>query len=93
VRIMDLGNWPPEGAGPVNNGESVPLCADQVMINNVLQIGRTRVIFSCLLEGRTLIYHLLVDDVNMGIQVARILSDNRGKTLLSIGTIEIPASE
>lgn len=90
MRIMDLDNWPPEGAGSVDDGECVPLPADHVIINSVLQISRSRVIFSCLSNGRTMIYFLFVADVPMAMRVTQILSDNRGRPLLSIGAIEIP---
>lgn len=36
------------------------------------------------------VYHLSVDDLDMGMKVAKVLSENREKSLLSIRATELP---
>ena len=51
------------------------------------------VLFSCLFEGRSVFYDFPLLDENNREKVVEILHENTGKTLLSIGPIEIPKDE
>jgi hypothetical protein len=49
-----------------------------------------QVIFRCNFNGRSVLYTFQTLDKKTSEEIAKILSDNLGKTLLSIGVIEIP---
>lgn len=88
MRVMDLPGWAPNvGSGR----ELFPASADQVSIGRVLEVKRDRVEFLCNYRARSVYCSFQMPDVNTGQKIAEILRDNAGKTLLSIGSIEIPA--
>jgi hypothetical protein len=88
---MDLPGWQiltPGGAK--SEGERFPTALDQVTIERVDRLMVDHVIFTCTFNGRLVPYIFQMPDKKTGEKIAKILNDNRGKTLLSIGVIEIP---
>ena len=62
-------------------------------IEDVLGVMQDHVLFSCSFEGRSLFYDFPLLDENNREKITKILHENIGKTLLSIGSIEIPKDE
>jgi hypothetical protein len=87
-RVMDLPGWMPNVGGV---GELFPASADQVTIGRVLKVMHDRVEFLGKFGARTVFCGFQMPDENTARAVAGILHDNIGKTLLSIGTIEVLA--
>lgn len=87
---MDLANWPPQSGGTYTPGEPFPISAEEVTIQNVLYVMKDHVTVSCDFRGRPATYDLFVPDEKTAKKIAKILADNHGKTLMSIGTIPIP---
>jgi hypothetical protein len=51
------------------------------------------VVFTCVFSNRAAYFDFPVADIKTGERVAQILRMNRGKTLISISMIELPAEE
>lgn len=94
MRVMDLDDWPPQSGEAYNPAtDRLPLYAEQVTIDEVLAVAKDYVAFSCIFENRTVNYRLRVPDETTKKQLAKILSDNRGKNLRFIASIEIKEAE
>jgi hypothetical protein len=95
-RVMDLVSWVPQPGGAKSNGDRVP-SADEVFIERVLKVFDDHIMFSCRFVdwftgeavARSISYDFAVLDEKTRPKIEEILTDNAGKTLLSIGTIEI----
>jgi hypothetical protein len=92
LRVMDLPRWPPNPGGAKSEGERSPTEPGQVTIEQVNQVMVDHVMFICSFNGRLVPYNFQMPDKKTGEKIAIILNDNRGKTLLSIGIIEIPSN-
>lgn len=88
--VMDLPGWPPLPGGATSGGKRFPVSADQVTIERVLGKMHDHVLFSCKFYGASVFFNLPMLDENNRERIAEILHDNISKTLLSIGSIEIP---
>jgi hypothetical protein len=94
---MDLPGWPPEATGTFDphRGATFAGTADSVFVERVIRATPDVLMFACSFNDGTKaqhpVYHwnLLGDNAP---KVEKILHENIGKTLLSIGTIEIPES-
>jgi hypothetical protein len=88
---MDLPGWQSLNPGGAKlEGERAPTALDQVTIERVDRVMADQVIFRCNFNGRSVLYTFQTLDKKTSEEIAKILSDNLGKTLLSIGVIEIP---
>jgi len=90
VRVSDLAGWIPEPGSPFKRGDRVPR-PDEVFIENVLAPIGEHLAFSCKFEGRSIIYDFPMLDEKTRPKIVEILHENIGKTLLSIGKIQIPS--
>jgi hypothetical protein len=90
LRVIDLPGWPPNPGGAKLEGETSPTALDQVTIERVDCVMVDHVIFISSFDGRLVPYIFQMPDKKTGEKIAKILNDNRGKTLLSIGVVEIP---
>lgn len=90
MRVMDLPGWVRQPSGRTSESQIFPISADKVIIENVLGVMQDHVLFSCQFEGRSVFYDFpLLDEKNRE-KIVEILHENTGKSLLSIGSIEIP---
>lgn len=94
TRVMDLPGWVPQSGGAYDpHTDKFPVAAGEVTIENVHHVMNDHVTFTCIFNGRSVSYDFFVLDAKMAKKIAKILVNNRGKSLLSIGTMEIPADE
>lgn len=89
-RVMDLPGWPPQSGGAFKPGEIFPQSSEEVTIERVLRMNDGHLLFACRFDGRSVFYDFPLLDEKTGAKVADILNDNIGKTLFSIGIVEIP---
>jgi hypothetical protein len=98
MRVMELPGWPPEAAGTFDplSGVTFAGTADTVYIERVIRATPDVLMFACSFDnGKTAqhpLYHWKVLGDN-ALKVEKILHNNIGKLLLSIGTIEIPEDD
>jgi hypothetical protein len=98
MRVRDLPGWVPQPGGARSTGERVPR-PNEVFIERVLQVFNDNLIFTCRFvdnfsgkpEGRSVFYSFPVLEKETLPKIAEIINQNVGKTLLSIGDIEIPS--
>lgn len=92
VRMRDLPGWMPR---PI---ESVTISADASAVENgtidhVLRVQDDHIVFACKFKKHAVYFGLNVPDPETGKRVAKLLRRNQGKTLSSIGNVEIPAAQ
>jgi len=63
------------------------------LINDVVRISGKRITFTCTLEGRPDAYDFSAPDAEIASHLVEILRKNKGMTLFSIGTLEIPSNQ
>jgi hypothetical protein len=98
-KVKNLPGWIPQPGGVISPGDTFPTHADQVTIERVLQVFKDHVLFACKFvstssgepKGRSVFYDFPMLDEKSGTKIAEILHNNLGRTLLSIGEIEIPS--
>lgn len=93
TRVMDFPGWPPQSGGAYIPGDVFPLTAAEVTIENVVGVTDDHVAFTCVFGSRSASYDFFVPDEKTAKKVAKILTDNRRKSLSSIGPIKIPQDE
>jgi hypothetical protein len=91
MRIMDLDGWVPQSGGAYRGGDKFPISAEEVTIEKVLRAMKDHVAFTCDFGGKSVGYDFYVPSLHVAEKVATILNANVGKTLFSIGAIELPA--
>jgi len=89
MRVRDLENWPPEPCGVFKTTFMSP-SAEQAIIQKVLHGYDIWITFSCEFEGSDHTYDFQTPDKITPPKLKVILEDHIGKSLLSIGEIEIP---
>ncbi len=90
MRVMDLPHWPPDSGGPFKAGDVFPVSAESVIIENVVRVDGEKITFTCTFNGKLQSYDFSAPDEKIAAKLAVILKDNVGKTLFSVGMIEIP---
>jgi hypothetical protein len=90
MRVRDLENWPPEPCG-VYKRSFVSPSAEQAIIKKVLHMYDIWITFSCEFEGEDHTYDFQTHDKITPPKLKEILENSIGKSLISIGEIEIPA--
>jgi len=91
--MSDLPNWGQGGAAAFKPGENFSISLDKVIIASLVIDPKGYVTVAGKVDGRTAFYGIGPLDERTLPKVAKIVADNRGQTLLSIGTIEIPEHE
>lgn len=97
-KVSDLEGWVPQPGGAKAEGDRVPHAAE-VYIERVVQCFDDHILFTCRFvdgeagkgEARSLFYDFQMLDAETLPKIVEILNGNIGKTLLSIGEIEIPS--
>jgi hypothetical protein len=90
MRVMDLPGWVPQPGGAYRPGDLIPLAAEEVTIEGVSRVMDNYVSFTCIFRGRPVSYDFWVSDQRLAAKVVKILKENIGETLLSIGVVNIP---
>jgi hypothetical protein len=98
-RVMDLPGWVLQPGGAKSEGDRAP-SPDEVFIERVLSVFEDHVLFSCRFvdrspaeaEARSIFYDFPMLDDKSRTAIEEILVANTGKTLLSIGPIEVPSN-
>jgi hypothetical protein len=93
MRLMDLPGWMPKPIESLIPHHGDALAAGQATIGNILRVMDDHVVFSCLLNGRPFYFDLNVPDRKTSEKVAEILRSSRGKSMISISTIKLPADK
>jgi hypothetical protein len=98
MKVMELPGWPPEATGTFgpHSGATFAGAADTVYIQSVIFATSDALMFSCSFYDGNAAQHPVYHWNYLGdnaLKVAKILHDNSGKMLLSIGTIEIPEDD
>ena len=93
MRVMDLKGWVPQSGGAFKSGNVFPMSAEQVTIEKILRVMDDHVSFTCDFGGRSEGYDFFVPDKKTANKIAKILNDNVGKTLFSIGFMELPPDQ
>jgi len=89
MKVRDLENWPPEPCG-IHKATFVSPLAEQAIIQKVLHMFDIWITFICEFEGNDHTYDFQTCDNTMPPRLKVILEGNIGKSLCSIGGIEIP---
>jgi len=88
---MDLAGWPPPPAGAFDpHGGGFAITPEQATIKTVVRTLQDRVDFICTFEGKDLNHLFKTWDEKTSQKVTAILRGSTGKTLSSVGMIEIP---
>ena len=89
-KVRDLAGWPPAYANSAQAiGVTVPFI-EELTIKEVKRILKNRVDLICMFQGKDVNCLFSMPDEKTAEKVGTILKNNVGKTLFSIGTIEIP---
>ena len=89
MRVRDLENWPPGPCG-VYKATFVLPSAEQAIIQKVLHTFDIWITFSCEFDGNDHTYDFQAHDNMTPPRLKVILEGNIGKSLFSIGEIELP---
>ena len=89
MRVRDVENWPPEPSGIYRKTLALP-SAEQAIIQKVLYMFDIWITFSCGFEGKDHTYDFQTLDKATPPRLKVVLENNIGKSLSSIGEIEIP---
>ena len=90
MRVMNLPNWPPDSGGAFKTGDVFPISPESVIIEGVVRVAGKTITFTCAFNGKQQAYDFSAPDEKTAEKVAVILKNNVGKTLFSVGMMEIP---
>jgi FKBP-type peptidyl-prolyl cis-trans isomerase 2 len=90
LRVMDLPQWPPDSGGEFKHGDKFAISSEHVVIKEVTKVDGTKLTFTCTFNGKKLSYDYAAPSVRTAEKLAEILQNNVGKTLFSVGVIELP---
>jgi hypothetical protein len=90
---MDMPGWMPKPIRSLNPRHVAAIDPGQGKIQSVLRIKDDRIVFTCVFGSRPVYFELPVGDRKTGEKVAKILRMNRGRNLISISTMELPADK
>ena len=92
-RVMHLPNWGDGPAAAFKPGQTFAVSLGEVIIQRVIPAPRGYLGIAGVHNEKAAIYNVGPLDEKTLRKVAKIVEDNKGNTLLSIGTIEIPPDE
>ena len=93
MRVKDLPGWMPKPVRTMNPRLFGAIDPGQGKIQSVLRLKDDQIVFTCVFSGRPLYFSFPVPDRKTGEKIAEILRMNRGKNLISISVIELPADK
>jgi len=82
-------SWPPMPGGAYSPGQKFPENDQSVVVTEVFPVVSEYVTFTCEFEGSQHTYDLQVEDIFTAKELARILSENVGKSLDSFGVVPL----
>lgn len=84
-----MGHWPPQSSGAYSQSHKSPL-PEEAIIEKVIYCRNGWLTFVCQFEGNLSVYDFEASEATCeGVKL--ILEENVGKSLASIGEIELPA--
>jgi len=89
MKVLDLENWPPKPGEFFEESSAAP-APEMVIVESVLSVRDNWIIFSCKFGGDQYPCFFLTKDGATSLALKAILEANIGKSLLSIGEMEIP---
>ena len=84
--VKDLNDWPP-ASGMFRAHHPT---ADQETIKEVVRVVGRRIEFNCTYGGENVAHSFLAPDEKTAGELEMVLNNNKGKTLRSVETVEIP---
>lgn len=88
MKVSDLQGWPP--THDILTGERIPDSA-QVILNGTASSNRNWVRFTCASSERESTFDFEAPDKTSARQLKDILIANKGKSLVEVGEVELPA--
>jgi len=88
--VRDLPNWPPQAGGAKMHGGRAGISAKDVTIRVITKIRNDQVEFTVNFGHGLVRYIQRTRNGSDAREFAKILNDNVGKSLFSIGEIEMP---
>ena len=92
MRVCDLENWPPQPSESFKDSYAAPHL-EQAMIKKVVHVQTAWIIFECEFNDEhrdNRAYYFETKDEITLVKLKAILEENVGKSLFSIGEMEIP---
>ena len=89
MKVQDLENWPPKPGEFFETSSATP-APELVIVESVLSVRDNWIIFSCEFAGEEYPCFFLTKERATSLMLKAILEANIGKSLHSIGQIEIP---
>jgi hypothetical protein len=90
--VKDLENWPPQVCTAfLPRGSAFPSSLDEAIAKGVMRNGKTSFEFICTAAGADFNYPFSERDVGTAEKLWTIFENSLGKSLLSIGMLEVPA--
>jgi hypothetical protein len=88
MKVQDLENWPPKPGEFFETSPAAP-APELVIVESVLSVRANWIIFSCAFGGDLYPCFFLTKDGTTSLALKAILEANIGKSLFSIGEVEI----
>ena len=89
-KVRDLPNWPPEASGTKLHGGRTAISSKDATIRVITRIRNDQVEFTVNFNRGLVRYTQRINNGRDARGFAQVLKDNVGKTLFSIGEIELP---
>ena len=93
--LSSLSGWPPQGgAGPFDSRkEAFASYPDLVVFRRVDRIVGTRVDITCLFSKEVVTFKFFAANARMAENVAEVLRQNEGRSLLELGKLTVASSD
>jgi len=92
MKIRDLNGWPPEPGGTYRTSYTVP-SSEEAMIEKVVSVFDDTVCFTGTANGNEHTYDFKAPNEKVALDLKRILESNIGKSVFSVGDVELPMSD
>ena len=94
-QLSSLSGWPPQGgAGPFDTRKEVFASSPElVTVKSVDRIVNTRIDITCMFNKEVVTFRFFAANKGMAENVAEVLKQNAGQTLLDMGMFQVDDSE
>jgi hypothetical protein len=94
-QLSSLSGWPPQGgAGPFDTRkEAFANTPELVTVRSVDRIVNTRIDITCMFNKEVVTFRFFAANKGMAENVAEVLKQNAGQTLLDMGMFQVDDSE
>jgi hypothetical protein len=91
MKVRDLKDWPPQPASAFGKSYLVPT-TEEAIIGKVVSVREKRITFAATASGNPHTYVYEAPSEKIALDLKTIIESNIGKSLISIGDAELPAS-